>query len=313
MMDVLEFLKMLEKAHDVPNRYNNKYPYNLGYFDGQKYSFDCWNLIKAVLSGWNANGIPGDYVHPNQLVTGDVDGATLLKNCTGQSKDFRQLSVPGTYLYISTRGLEHAGVYVGEFTKGGKTYNVVECTKNMYKGQDGVTYSYVDGAGNRMAWKGAGVKCKWTDFGYLTKWVDYGNSIPKTPVKPANLDKGYLCLGDKGEDVKKAQQALLDKGFDPLGIDGDFGPNTDAATRGFQTANGLVVDGCIGPKTSAVLFKNDIPKEESTEAVYYTVKRGDDLTKIAKRNKTTVENLIKLNPQIKDPNLIHAGDKIRIA
>lgn len=312
MMNVLDFLKMLEKAHDVPNRYNNKYPYNLGYFDGNKYSFDCWNLIKVVLSGWNANGIPGDYVHTNQLVTGDVDGYTLLKNCTGQSKDFRQLSVPGTYLYISTKGLEHAGVFVGEFSKDGKIYNVVECTKNMYQGQDGVTYSYVDTAGNRMPWKGAGVKCKWTDFGYLTKWVDYGDSIPKTPVKPANLNKGYLCKGDTGEDVSKAQQALLDKGYDPNGIDGIFGNDTDAATRAFQKANGLVVDGCIGPKTSEILFKGEVKKAEP-EAIYYIVKRGDDLTKIAKRNKTTVENLIKLNTQIKNPDLIRVGDKIRIA
>lgn len=314
MMDVFEFLKMLEKAHDVPNRYCNKFPQNLGYFDGQKYSFDCWNLIKAVLSGWNACGIPGSYVHTEQLVTGDVDGYTLLKNCTGRSKDFSKISVPGTYLYLATHPYEHAGVYVGDFVKDGKTYNVVECTKNMYQGQDGVTYSYVDKDGTRRPWKGGNAKLQWTDWGYLTKWVNYGDQIPKTPDKPANLDKGYLCKGDQGEDVRKAQQALLDKGYDPLGIDGIFGDNTDAATRGFQKANGLVVDGCIGPKTSEVLFKKeDIQKPAEPEAVYYTAKRGDDLTKIARRNKTTVENIIKLNPQIKNPDLIQIGDKIRIA
>jgi len=147
-------------------------------------------------------------------------------------------------------------------------------------------------------------------LGYLTKWVNYGDQIPNVPDKPANLDKGYLCKGDQGEDVKKAQQALFDKGYDPQGIDGIFGTNTDAATRGFQKANGLVVDGCIGPKTSEVLFK-DIPKQEET-AVYYTVRKNDDLTKIAKRNKTTVESIIKLNPQIKNPDMIFPGDKIRI-
>ena len=48
------------------------------------------------------------------------------------------------------------------------------------------------------------------------------------------------------------------------------------------------------------------PKKE-----YYTVKKGDNLTKIAKKYKTTVTQLVKWNG-IKNPNLIYAGQRLRV-
>lgn len=45
--------------------------------------------------------------------------------------------------------------------------------------------------------------------------------------------------------------------------------------------------------------------------VYYTVKKGDNLTKIAKQYKTTVAQLVKWNG-IKNPNLIYVGQKLRV-
>lgn len=50
----------------------------------------------------------------------------------------------------------------------------------------------------------------------------------------------------------------------------------------------------------------------SDGAVYYNVVRGDTLSAISKRNGTTVENLMALNPQISNPNLIQVGDTLRI-
>ena len=44
----------------------------------------------------------------------------------------------------------------------------------------------------------------------------------------------------------------------------------------------------------------------------YTVRAGDTLTAIAKANGTTVDALIKANPQIKDPNLIKTGQVIKV-
>lgn len=44
----------------------------------------------------------------------------------------------------------------------------------------------------------------------------------------------------------------------------------------------------------------------------YIVKKGDNLTKIAKSNGLSLEELLKLNPQIKNQNLINVGQEIKI-
>ena len=62
-----------------------------------------------------------------------------------------------------------------------------------------------------------------------------------------------LRRGSTGPEVTALQQRLTDLGFDPNGIDGNFGPGTEAAVKAFQQANGLTVDGIVGPKTRAAL------------------------------------------------------------
>jgi|694.fasta_scaffold17560_3 hypothetical protein len=57
----------------------------------------------------------------------------------------------------------------------------------------------------------------------------------------------------------------------------------------------------------ASLRSLDDPFEED-----YKIKKGDNLTKIAKANGTTVQALLKENPNIKNPNLIYAGETIKI-
>jgi murein DD-endopeptidase MepM/ murein hydrolase activator NlpD len=51
--------------------------------------------------------------------------------------------------------------------------------------------------------------------------------------------------------------------------------------------------------------------QPATKASTYTVKRGDTLTRIASRNKTTVAALVKLN-RIKDANKINVGQVIKL-
>lgn len=62
----------------------------------------------------------------------------------------------------------------------------------------------------------------------------------------------YLRLATplmRGPDVLEAQQRLRANGFDPGPLDGVYGRQTEAAVRSFQAANGLLVDGIIGPST----------------------------------------------------------------
>ena len=167
-MKIADFVSKLKLAHDVPNYYNNKFPYNCGYYDGARFSFDCWNLVKAILGGWTDNYKVGYYVSPKDFPTGDVDGYHLLLQCTDRSKDFSQLKTIGTYLYINNS--PHAGVYLGDFEYNGHIVNVVECTGAW---EHKVQYTYVDNKGDRYRWKGGEKNpYSWTDFGILP-YIDY--------------------------------------------------------------------------------------------------------------------------------------------
>lgn len=54
-----------------------------------------------------------------------------------------------------------------------------------------------------------------------------------------------------------------------------------------------------------------VASSESSEDNYYVVAKGDTLWGISTRFKTTVDNIVRLNG-IKDRNLIHVGDRLKI-
>lgn len=62
-----------------------------------------------------------------------------------------------------------------------------------------------------------------------------------------------LKRGSKGPAVKALQQKLKELGFDPKGVDGNFGADTAAAVIAFQRSKGLQARGLAGPKTMAAL------------------------------------------------------------
>src|SRR5581483_9551270 len=68
-----------------------------------------------------------------------------------------------------------------------------------------------------------------------------------------------LRQGATGPAVVTLQQDLAAAGFSPGAIDGDFGPATLAAVKAFQSANGLVADGIVGPLTWAALTQAATP------------------------------------------------------
>src|SRR5438132_13693335 len=62
-----------------------------------------------------------------------------------------------------------------------------------------------------------------------------------------------LRQGSSGPEVTELQQKLKDLGFDPNGVDGNFGPGTRDAVITFQQRKGLQADGIAGPATLAAL------------------------------------------------------------
>ena len=81
------------------------------------FGFDCVNLIKGVLWGWNGdvNATYGGAKYASNGVP-DIGADTLMKYCTGVSKIFRDI-VPGEAVWMKG----HVGVYIGDGL-------VVECS-----------------------------------------------------------------------------------------------------------------------------------------------------------------------------------------
>lgn len=147
--------------------------------------------------------------------------------------------------------------------------------------------------------------------------------------------------GDKGPAVKIIQQALMSAGV-PLprfGADSDFGSETESAVRKFQKLNGLLTNGIIDlntirklamifPPLAAFLPETPPtvtpsypvpPSPTPTDGFWYTVKTGDWLDGIAKRNNLSSWKDIYYHEKNKayrkkrpDPNKIFSGDQFWI-
>lgn len=129
----------------------------------------------------------------------------------------------------------HIGLYIGEG-------HVIEASGTI----NGVIISKITNS-------------KWVEWGEL-KGVSYGSDTFEPAQKPTTepaqtTEKEYHTLrkGSKGDAVKELQTLLNAHGFNCGAVDGIFGKNTLAAVREFQKANGLALDGVVGPKTWAAL------------------------------------------------------------
>ena len=69
----------------------------------------------------------------------------------------------------------------------------------------------------------------------------------------ATTSSPILKLHSVGDLVVWAQEHLATAGY-TIPIDGDYGPTTQAAIESFQSAEGLVADGIVGPATWAALL-----------------------------------------------------------
>lgn len=84
---------------------------------------------------------------------------------------------------------------------------------------------------------------------------------PPHPSKcPYPVPTHTVRRGMRGDDVRWVQWHLLlwDSGSLPrYGLDGSFGAETDRAVRAYQDANGLKIDGLVGPKTIGAMITDE--------------------------------------------------------
>ncbi len=83
-------------------------------------------------------------------------------------------------------------------------------------------------------------------------------AVSNNESAPTNFCRAFstsMKIGSKFGEVAELQKTLNAKGFDSGLADGWFGKLTHAAVQKFQTANGLVSDGIVGPITRNALNK----------------------------------------------------------
>ena len=194
VMTSAEFCQKLKNIVNRPNYYYNVFPYNLGYYNGYAISFDCWNLVKALINepSIDQNYTVGHYA-PASGNMGDWDGWTILQHCEGVSADFSKL-YRGEFLYMAG----HAGVYIGDG-------QVVECTCDW---EGGVLISNITGSGGRYR-NGVWMR-SWQYHGRLSEWIDYAFH----PSGKIDVD------GEWGYETTRAVQKVMKVEYPELEIDG---------------------------------------------------------------------------------------------
>ena len=78
-------------------------------------------------------------------------------------------------------------------------------------------------------------------------------SLRTAPAHPT------IRQGSRGPLVSELQRRLVAAGFNPGGVDGQFGPHTNAAVIAFQRARHLIVDGIVGPQTWGAMLRGSTP------------------------------------------------------
>lgn len=83
-----------------------------------------------------------------------------------------------------------------------------------------------------------------------------GSEVYYNPSNPYSTKvKTFVpyTMNNSKSNVISIQKKLQEKGYDPKGIDGIYGPGTKAAIKKFQSDQGLKPDGICGPATKKAL------------------------------------------------------------
>lgn len=88
----------------------------------------------------------------------------------------------------------------------------------------------------------------------------------------------YLSYGDRGDNVRKLQQSLMDAGYDvgSTGADGIYGQQTQDAVRRYQQAQGIDADGVFGEWTQGRLYGSSGSQQQEAKAPSYKYDPGTD-------------------------------------
>ncbi len=104
-----------------------------------------------------------------------------------------------------------------------------------------------------------------------------------------------LKKGSRGEEVRKLQTALKEKGYYTMKVDGIYGNGTVNAVKAFQKANGLKTDGIAGPQTQTKLYAKEKASSTKTTATPKpkTTSKPDQEKEIPAKVKTLLKSMVR--------------------
>lgn len=97
--------------------------------------------------------------------------------------------------------------------------------------------------------------------------ISAATTVARAPAALSRVEQGQDTIrrGESGDDVKAMQELLIAKGA-RLDADGKAGPLTERAVKDFQTSQGLIPDGVVGPLTLRALMTGDGPTPQTRTA-----------------------------------------------
>ena len=177
----------------------------------------------------------------------------------------------GTYYVVAAGRANHAGAGIWNgITTGNTNFIGIEAENTGVAGDDWPDVqmdAYRRGVAAILAKIGADVSmcCGHKEYAPTRKidpdfdMVDFRNKVgailrgetPPAPLIPASEPDGQnratIRRGATGDLVRQLQYKI------GAPVDGNFGPQTEAAVRVFQRTHGAVPDGIVGPKTWAAI------------------------------------------------------------
>ncbi len=267
-----------EKSKQYPNWYTAQRQKMLRDLIGKGYfGFDCVNLIKGVLWGWNGDltKIYGGAAYASNGVP-DISADGFIAKCKVTGTNFKDIKI-GDVVWVKG----HIGVYIGDGL-------AIECTP---KWANKVQITAVLNIGPKAGYNGR----TWTKWG-RNPYIDYGGE------NMANYEK-YVLYGEvlrqgrKDSKVKLLQQDLIRLGYgdlmNPYGIDGSFGGATFKAVVALQKDNKLDPDGIPGPATQKKMLELlNSPNNDYKKLYEEEVKKREAIEKTFNKMRADIKKIV---------------------
>lgn len=208
----------------------------------------------------------------------------------------------GEWTY-GTSGIHYGAVVFFQWEGGSKSISKIDHVGWVYYVHGGVIYTIEGNRGDVVKYcsypMGSSVITGYGSPKYGSGGSGGGGST--TPV--------VLQSGSSGSAVRQLQQNLIKLGYSVgnAGADGDFGANTTAAVKKFQSDHHLTVDGQVGPKTQSAIVdalknQNEGPAGGEEMPIPSHVALTGKPIKLVRNEWTTVA----FDTEYSDPGHLHA-------